>query len=252
MYEFADLRREPCGARAAGREREGGADHGLCEAVRYRDRGRTEQERAEKGGEPDPAPRERVAEPPAAQFEALFERGQRAPQALGRLVPARTLERAEYQRRTKHLGQREQLLVERREQLAPGHFVERVRRGSGRAALLAPRPPGRGPAGLERQQVGGPVQPVRDRRLPPAARRLPGQEQKCGLEHVLRVLAAAEHPVPGGEHHRPVAAHERFERGLVPPVGEPLKQLPVRAPDLRVLPDEPPHALPVDPDAWHR
>ena len=224
MYEFEDGRRHEAGRRGTGGERQRRLGGVLDERRRRGGRPPDEGGDEERGREAEPAADERRVEPVAPRGEALLERGQRTAEAPRRLVPRRPLEVAQHERGAEPFRQREQLLVEYREELAPGDLGERFGRNGCGGNALAARPSGRGPPRPHREQVRHAVQPPGDRRPPAPRRRLLRENQERRLAHVLGFVSVAEDAPTGGEDHWGVPADERLERRLVAPLGEPAQE----------------------------
>jgi len=92
---------------------------------------------------------------------------------------------------------------------------------------------GRQDQGAQRhaQRPGHAIQPAGDR-FPVADRRcFLGQDKKCCLESILRVLLMAQHLPAYIEHERPMRGDQLGERGLIACRREALHQLPIRQRD---------------------
>ena len=163
--------------------------------------------------------------PPAGQ--PVRHRARRAAEPAGGVLVRQPFQVAQDERRPVLLRAAGRLPRRGRPELVPrGAPI-----GAGRPAREARRLCGEGGRraaggpGLDGGPVGDPVEPVA--RAGPAGRwsaAFADQDEEGGLERVLGVVGVAEDAAADAQHHRPVPADERGERGLVAGVEEPAEQ----------------------------
>ena len=189
-------------------------------------------------GRPRPRLVSRPRSKPRARDSAHFHRSNRPAQTVRYLPVGPPLKVAEHDRFPILLRQPRELFMQRRREieLMPFLLVLGPRRA---AAPAAPRrllgrarlvflPPGRCHACPSRDPPGHAEQPARDRLSLANRARSSRQDQKRGLEGILRLMSIGEHPPAHLQDHGTVPLHQRLESRFVPTGDKALQQVAVR------------------------
>jgi hypothetical protein len=137
------------------------------------------------------------------------------PEPAGDVGPRLAVQGTENERHAVAIGEQGQLFFEESLHLAPGQVAVIARDGDGGLSLVSAAAGG-GTANGAGHTGGDSVQPAADGRRVPDGRRVAGQKEKGGLEHVVRVGRVPGPPTCGGQHERAVPAHQGGECSLVP------------------------------------
>jgi hypothetical protein len=160
-----------------------------------------------------------------AALQPHLEGARRTPQLLGGLVASTARQVAQLQRGSIFLRQALECFVQCQAQVIPSAPVlGRRRPGRRRLLFRLPPLPDRRPE-FHRQVIGHLVKPGGQGVALPDAVCFASQDEKRGLESVLRVVVVAQHPPANGQDQGPVPLHQAGERRSVVGGDKALKQV---------------------------
>src|SRR6516225_5091674 len=168
-----------------------------------------------RGGQGNATPGQPGAEDFPAAVEAAPEHANAPAELVGSLIPGSALNTAKEQGSPVLVGKAIQFFFQNplrfpiRDILA-GSRLRNIQQGS-----LPAEAADASQTQLAGSAEGNAVQPAGQGFTLPDCFRLAGQDQKGGLESVLRILAMAKHPPANAQDHGPVALHQQCERRMV-------------------------------------